>query len=118
MTATYTGGNIDTSNKDLVRFLVGDTNTASAKLTDEEIDALLVIHTNPYCAAAAALSHLMTKYASSAQGLRRKEVDDLTVEWHDGQTFEEAFRKRINELKVECIKQTATDTNPYLFKAL
>lgn len=64
MTATYSG-NPSASDKDAVRYLVGDTNVSSAKVTDEEIAFTLVEQPNVYRAAALVARSLAAKYSSA-----------------------------------------------------
>lgn len=115
MSATYNPGLL--SDLDWVRFLTGDTDTSSAVLSDEEISGLLTEEGNKYCAAAAVLGYVVAKYAAKGAGLKRKIVDDLSLEWRDGQDFEDAFRPRINELKTRCAQAKASSTHPFLMKA-
>ena len=91
------------TDRDWVRFLIGDT-LAVEKVSDAEITALLVEEPNKYCAAAAVLAHLLTKYGSKGEGILRKTVDELTVEY-GGQGTPSPFdslRQRISELKTRC----------------
>jgi hypothetical protein len=63
MTWTYT--NPSTSNRDAVRFLLGDTNTADQRVTDEEIAfALTQAGNDIYAAAAICARALSGKYAT------------------------------------------------------
>lgn len=62
MAWTYSG-NPASSNRDAVRFLIGDTDTTDQQLQDAEIDWLLVENPNPNMAAAHACEALAAKYA-------------------------------------------------------
>ncbi len=66
MTWLYSG-NPATSNKDAVRFLIGDTNTTDQKLQDEEINYLLTVYGTPAMAAAESLEQLARRMAQSAE---------------------------------------------------
>ncbi|MFZ5852314.1 MAG: hypothetical protein ACOYY2_13100 [Actinomycetota bacterium] len=75
--STYSG-NPATSEKDAVRFLVGDTDMARARLTDAEITWLLVEAAgNAYQAAAAAAETIAGQYAREATV--SKSVGDLRL---------------------------------------
>ena len=108
------------TNRDWVRFLIGDT-TCTEKLSDQEIDALLVEEPNKYCAAAAALGYLLTKYAALGEGVLRKTVDELTVEYGGQGTPSpfDAIRLRISELRTRCgrVQNNAAGRKNYRFAA-
>lgn len=63
MAATYSG-DPSSSDSDKVRFLLGDTNTSEAKLTDGEINFLLDEWYDPYLAAAEGAQQLSATAAS------------------------------------------------------
>jgi len=56
-------GDPSSSNRDAVRFLVGDTDKCEPQLDDREIDFLLIQDGNPISAAACAADALAAKYA-------------------------------------------------------
>lgn len=71
-------GDPSASAADMVRFLLGDTDTANVLLTDSEITALLTIHSDePYAAAIAAAKSLAARYARRVD----KRVGDLSISW-------------------------------------
>lgn len=74
MTWTYSG-DPSVSNKDAVRFSIGDTNSSAQQLQDEEINWLLTVHGSVRAATIAAARTLATKYA----GLVDKAVGDLRL---------------------------------------
>ncbi len=74
MTWTYSG-NPSASQKDQVRFLVGDTDTTDQLLQDEEITWLLGQEGQPLAAAAAALEALAARFARQVD----KAVGDLRL---------------------------------------
>jgi len=53
------------TDRDKVRLLIGDTDTASPKFQDSEIDAILVAQPNTYYASAQLLDSLAAKYATT-----------------------------------------------------
>lgn len=61
---------------DAVRFLLGDTDAAKPRLTDNEVDYLLVQEGNPLRAAARGAEMLVGKYSSIAE---TKRVGPLTI---------------------------------------
>ena len=80
MTATYTN---DPANRpiDRVRFEVGDTNTTTAKLSDEEI-AMLIGDNNHILYAAAAAAEAIG--GQSASGVSSKSVGDFSISFPTG----------------------------------
>lgn len=84
---TYTGNPQD-SDRDLVRFLLGDTVQTAQSLSDEELDYLLSVNTansvvNAYRAGAEAAGILHTRYAGLSSTMKR--VGDLTLQVHYGE---------------------------------
>lgn len=71
MSFTYSGNPL-ASARDQARFLLGDVNTTSAKLSDEELDWLLTEWDDPYAAAAAGADIISNNaaayYSFSADG--------------------------------------------------
>lgn len=65
-----------TTQKDLVRFLIGDKNDADPKLTDEEIAAQLLLTPDVYDAASACCRRIAASYASMVD--QRQEAIDST----------------------------------------
>lgn len=104
------------TDKDWVRFLIGDT-ASDEKLADGEINAVIVENSgNKYCAAAEALSTLLVKYGAAGEGVLRKTVDELSVEYGtQGGPFD-AIRERISWLKRKCAQKLDTG-NRGLFRA-
>lgn len=75
MTATYTNSP-GTDSIDAIRLLIGDTDVASAALTDEELQYYLDTAGNLYLAAAYAVEAIMS---AQGGGITSKQVGDLKV---------------------------------------
>jgi hypothetical protein len=76
---TWTYGNAPAltngvANRDLIRLLIGDTDTNHQLLTDEELDFFILQQTNYYMAAAMAAETLVAKFAPS--------TDESLGDWH------------------------------------
>lgn len=89
---------------DHVRFLIGDTNTDDAKLSDEEILAVIDEETATglalkYYVAASCLSVLRTRWSSQGEGVLEKQVGDLRVRRGMDTSASEAMTQRISELR-------------------
>jgi hypothetical protein len=83
------------SDLDWVRLLIGDKDVATAKLSDEEIRAILTeSENNRYSAAALAGELLLTK----AGGVTSKTVDDLSITYSDNP--EGAYRNYLGGLRI------------------
>lgn len=80
MTWTYSGDPAS-SNRDAVRFLVGDTDTTDQLVTDEEIAWLLSENSDDVYTAAADSARAIA--ASFARKATTKVVDDLRIEFMD-----------------------------------
>lgn len=96
---TYTGNPQD-SDRDLVRFLIGDHTQDAQSLSDEELDYLLAVNTdgatvNTYRAAAEAAGMLAVRYAGLATTMRH--IGDLTLQVSYG---EQATRFEALEAKL------------------
>lgn len=109
------------TDKDHVRFLIGDTDTDDAKLADAEILATLAeeIATGEalkYYGAASCLSVLRTRWASAGEGVLEKEVDDIRVKRGRDQTAEAAIEARMTELRTTGARLLGT--SPYEFRVL
>jgi hypothetical protein len=97
------------SNLDWVRFLTGDTVTTTARLTDEEIDGILAEEaangaSGPslkYFAAARALDSTLARNAGDANndGLARKVVEDLELQWGVNGQAGEIIKGKIREYR-------------------
>lgn len=74
MTWTYSGDPSD-SDRDMVRYIIGDTETDDQLVTDEEIDGLLTVQTNIYRVAEKVARNLSHKYARYTTGT----LGDLTI---------------------------------------
>lgn len=102
MTATY-----DTTlptNKDHVRFLIGDTDITNPRLSDEEILAVISEQTASgkslkYFASAACLSALLSKWSSAGEGELEREVDDFRIRRGIDQSAYQAVQMRIKQLR-------------------
>jgi hypothetical protein len=70
MTWTYGNApavNAGVANRDLIRLLIGDTDSNHQLLTDEELDFFILQQDNYYMAAAMAAESLVAKFAPSTQ---------------------------------------------------
>lgn len=74
MSWTYSG-DPSSSDRDALRFLIGDTDTTDQQLTDEELDYLLTFEGSVTAAAIAAIRSLIAKFARFAD----RSVGDLRV---------------------------------------
>lgn len=108
MSATY-DPNLP-SNKDHVRRLIGDVNTANAMLSDEEILAIIAEEasngvTDPalkYIAAAHALEDLHLTWMSRGRGVASKKVSQLSLVFATGSgvNIDMAIQEKIKQLKM------------------
>ncbi len=74
------GGDPSASSRDAVRFLIGDTDTTTALLGDDEVDFCLTEEgSNIYRAAALAAETLASEYANK----RSKSVGNLSIQYGD-----------------------------------
>lgn len=76
MTWTYSGDPSD-SDKDAVRFLVGDTDTTDQLISDEEIAYLLVVHNGPGMAAVGAARAIAAHFSRLVN--QSRSVGDLSL---------------------------------------
>lgn len=76
MNWTYTG-NPASSNRDAVRFLIGDTDPANKRVSDEEVTWALSEEPNVYLAAAVVASSIAALFADRVS----KAVGDLRIEY-------------------------------------
>ncbi len=95
---------------DYVRFLVPDTDvtpTTDAKFSDEEIAATIAEEqsrgrtggSTKYFVTAVLLGILLSKFAARGEGIRRKEVDELELEFGPRDSAERALQRRIVDLE-------------------
>lgn len=97
------------TDRDWVRFYVPDKVAAVAIYQDEEIDALIAEQmakgrtglSAKYYASASALRNLVGEYALVGGGLRRKEVDDLELEFGFQTASSKALQDKIDFLEKE-----------------
>lgn len=92
------------TNRDHVRFLIGDTDTSAPKLQDEEIDAVIEAETATgaalkYYAAARCLSVLYARWAGKGAGVMEKQVSKLRIKRGIDQSAGEALDALICELR-------------------
>lgn len=73
------------TNRDWVRFLIGDVDTANAQLQDQTIEAILVEEPNKYLAAASAGGLILS---SGGADVVSKKVGDLQVDYGGGASNE------------------------------
>jgi hypothetical protein len=81
------------TDKDWVRFLVGDRDVSDPRLQDEELYALLREEANKYLAAAAAAELILGRNG----GLVEKQVGDLRLKW--GGSAQDQYQKYIDHLR-------------------
>lgn len=100
--------NLATS-RDYVRFLIGDTDVPdNAELTDEEIDAMLVLYPNPHCAAYRLLDSLMARShgpGGRSGPIASKSVDGLSISYATASKGQTRADLR-SSLRAECAKQS------------
>lgn len=98
------------TDKDWVRWLVGDTNVAAALLDDRELDALLAGErsngktggesSQVYLAAARALDMLGTRLQVSGQGgILETQIGGLRIKRGDGQSIAASITKQANDYR-------------------
>ena len=109
------------SNRDHVRFLIGDTDTASALFQDEEITATLSEETATgdalkYYAAARLLGILRTKWASKGKGVAEKQVSKLRTRYGLGDDVDAGLAARESELRKR--GSYLLSPSPKVFRAL
>jgi hypothetical protein len=93
---TYTYDPRLPTDKDWVRFLVGDRNMEQAVLSDEEIRATLSIVSNVYCAAALCAQTAVARTG----GVVEKQVGDLTIKYSDQDNS--SYSDHIDWLREQC----------------
>lgn len=116
MTWTFTN-NPASSNRDLVRILVSDTNTSSPLLSDEFIDFTLSAKPNAYLAASLCAETLINSTAAAtaylASNVTRKKVGDLELSYagggSGGSSPAEHYRSLAKSLRV----QAGSKVTPY-----
>lgn len=116
MAATYEPNPAAATDRDRVRFLIGDTDTSDAQIEDEEIEWLLTEEENVYLAAARALSGLHARWSSLGKGVIEKQTSRLRIRRGFDENASAAIAARIAELR----KRGASDTisSPKVFKVL
>lgn len=102
MTTTYVTP--QSTDKDWVRFHVGDTDINNAEFTDEEIQAVIDEETATgkalkYFASATLLGVLLLKYVSKGKGVQEKALGKLRIKYGSGETFEVVMNERIKQLR-------------------
>ena len=102
------------SDKDWVRFLIGDRDVTNARISDEEITAVLAEEANKYCAAARCAQLAF----AGTQGVTMKAVDDLRIEYGDDP--DSAYWKYVDTLRDRCAKDSMSGTTagPHFFKVV
>lgn len=80
------------SDRDWVRFLIGD-RTSPFRISDDEIDALLIEERNKYLAAARAGEICLTR----GMGITSKSVEGLSISFGDSPTS--AYRSHLQRLR-------------------
>lgn len=102
------------TDRDWVRFLIGDrtADQDTAKLSDEEIDAVLREEPNKYFAAARCGDQIIAQ----GQGAVSKSVDDLSIEY--GDDAESAYRAYLQGLREEGARVLYGTSGPTVFRTL
>ena len=98
------------TDKDWVRFLSGDRDVSVAKLSDEEIAALLIEEANKYLAAARACEIILAR----SGGLVEKHVGDLLLKW--GGSAQDQYSQYIKSLREK--GAALTISRPRTFRVL
>lgn len=99
MSWTYSG-DPSLSSRDQVRFLLGDTVSATAVFSDEEIDWLLTESPNPYLAAALAADAAASSLTSGTNsGVKTKTVGALSITYADAEKAQD-YRKMAASLRL------------------
>ncbi len=101
MAFTY-NGDISTSNRDFVRFQVGDTSTADQLLTDGEITGLISEYGNKWAASAAAARGIAAGFARKV----RESDGDASVD------FQQQY-EHYKDLAAELKAQVASGVKPF-----
>jgi hypothetical protein len=83
------------TDKDWVRFAIGDFIVATAVLDDDTINAVLGLELNKWLAAASCAQSI----AAKGKGLASKKVEDLQLTWEDN--ADSAYARLIADLKEE-----------------
>lgn len=102
MTASY-DPNL-AADRDHVRFLINDTDTHDALLSDEEISAVIRLETAtgealPYMAAASCLGTLLARWAGVGRGVMEKSVSRLKIKRGFETSAADALRERMRYLR-------------------
>jgi hypothetical protein len=105
------------TDKDWVRFLIGDTRTTAFQLSDEEIAATLVEEPNKYLAAARCLESMYTAWLAAGKGVVDKKVDGLSIR-RMGETAsaDDIIKNRIDDLRQRGAQLTIQQ--PTMFRVL
>lgn len=113
--ATYAG--TLPSDKDWVRFRIGDTDTPdNTHYSDDEINAVLGLSSNKYFAAADLAESMLN---AQTGGAVEKAVGDLRIRWSDSP--KSAYQSLINELREEgarVLQQSASGSPQSAFARL
>lgn len=98
------------TDRDLVRALIGDTDVSQAQILDETIDALIAAHVSrgasasgaPYGAAADAGEQMAAKWSADSRGIAQRTVSKLTVRRAEGQSLTSAYKEYLQSLRARC----------------
>ncbi len=104
------------TDKDWIRFRLNDTVEASAKLQDEEIEAINAEEANKHIAAADCLEALMVRWMSAGEGVMEKQVSKLRIKFGSETSAADALQNRIDELRKR--GRFLQTPRPRLFRAL
>jgi hypothetical protein len=103
--------------RDLVRYLIGDTGPTFV-LDDVTLDALLKTAASPYCAAADAGESIVSRWNALSEGIVSKTVGRLSISTGSGAqgSVRDDYRQYIAKLRQRCVSLKLGGTA--LFKVL
>jgi hypothetical protein len=105
------------TDRDYVRFLVGDTDPDNAQLDDDTIDALLVRHSGrTFCAAADAGEAIAARWSAKTEGVIEKQVARLRIKRAEGSSLQAGYMDYLRTLRTRCA-DARLSTTPF-FKVL
>jgi hypothetical protein len=106
------------TDKDWVRFLIGDKNTPDSVFSDEEIFAALTEWPGKYCAAANLLSANRAALLTTTGGVTSKSVGNLSISYGSAtQSPESALTDLIDRLMGRCLNAATSDAFLKIYSA-
>jgi hypothetical protein len=109
---TFTYDRTLPTDRDWVRFLIGDTTDSTNRLQDEEIDAVLREEPNKYLAAARCGERIF----ELGFGAVSKSVEGLSLSYSDSP--EGAFRSHLQKLREKGAEVALKTTGSHVFRVL